>query len=505
VSDKPDKPGEQPDEPDGVETPDKDGLFGKSLSGIIWSGIERSGTAIVSVIVHIALARLLVPEHFGIVAMANVVIGFISLLKDQGFVEAIIQREDLEPLHLDTAMWAITAQGFLMAALGVALAPLVAFFFSEPELTDVFRVLVLTIPIMGTSSLPTAVLKREMDFKPLSLRALFASVVSGVIAVGLAIWGFGVWSLVFKTIVYHIVAAIILWKACKWVPRLRFSKQHFKDLFAFGANITGERVLNYFNRQFDDLLVGAVLGSKALGYYTVAYEILKGLTSVLGRTGSQVALPLFSRLQSDAKRLSGAYLTAVQSTAIIAFPIFALFIVAAPELFMLVYGPQWAPSVPLARVLALIGILHSVLLLNGPIFKARGKPSWSLWLTVLNVVGNVIGFSVAVFVFHSTLAVAAAYVIRGYLLMPVPLYYLKKLVDFRVAQFVGRLVFPTLATLAMVAAAFGVKALMPDVWLSLRTATIIVAGFGVYFGLVYLFLPESARRLVGRIREQLSK
>ncbi len=498
MSDKPDNSGADPN----PDEPEDDGLFGKSLSGIIWSGLERSGTAIVSTVVHIVLARLLVPEHFGLVAMANVVIGFISLLKDQGFVEAIIQREELESLHLDTAMWAITAQGVVLAGVGVLLAPLVASGFNEPELTDIFRVLVLTIPIMGISSLPTAVLKRDMDFKPLSLRALFASIVGGVVALVLAVLGFGVWSLVFKSLVHHMVSAMILWKAVDWLPGLNFSVRHFKDLFSFGANITAERLLNYFNRQFDDLLVGAVLGSAALGYYTVAYEILKGLTSILGRTGAQVALPLFSRLQSNAERLSGAFLTAVQSTAIIAFPVFTLFIAVAPELFMLVYGPKWAPAVPLARVLALIGILHAVLLLNGPIFKARGKPSWSLWLTVVNVVGNVIGFSVAVFIFESTLAVAAAYVIRGYLLMPVPLYYVRKLVDVRLREFFGTLVFPTVASAVMVAAVFGIKWVMPEWWLALRATLLIAAGFATYIGLVYLFLPDSARQIIRRVREQ---
>lgn len=505
MSDQTKKPQGEPDGGSSPDEPEGDGLFGKSLRGLLWSGLERGGTAAISIVVQIALARLLIPEHFGLVAMANVVIGFLSLLKDQGFVEAIIQREEIEEAHLDTAMWAITVQSVVLTIVGFAAAPLVAAGFDEPELADVFRVLVLTIPIMSTSSLPTAVLKREMDFKPLSLRALFAAVVGGAVAVTLAVLGFGVWSLVVQNLVQHLVGAIVLWKAVDWLPGFNISMTHYKQLFAFGANILGERVINYFNRQFDDLLIGAVLGSKVLGYYTVAYEILKGLTNILSRTGTQVALPLFSRLQNEASRLSGAFLTAMQSTALIAFPVFLLFIGVAPELFDLVYGPKWAPSVPLARVLALIGVLHAILLINEPIFKARGKPSWSFWLTGLNVIGNVIGFSIAVFVFESALAVAAAYVLRGYLLMPVPFYYVRKLVDFRYRDLAERLAFPLLASAAAVGSVFALKFVLPDTWwLAARTALLISVGFATYFGLVYLFLPESARRLVSRVRAKLA-
>ncbi len=491
-------PGEQPD------AADDDGIFGKSVTGVLWSGLERGGDAVISVVVHIVLARLLAPSYFGLVAMASIVIGFISLIKDQGFNDAIIQREELDPLHLDTAMWAITGFSLVLAAVGVAAAPLVAWGFNEPQLTNVFRVMVLTLPLMSTSTLPTAVLKRDLEFRPLSTRALLSSAFGGGAAVTAAFMGAGVWSLVINVVVKRTISSLVLWKACDWRPRFRFSKAHFRELFSFGAMVTTERVVNFFNRQFDDVMVGAVLGSTALGYYTIAYEILKGMTDILIRTLSSVALPMFSKLQSQTERLRGAYLSAVEMSSLISFPVFLIFFAVSPELFMLVYGPKWMPAVPPARVLAFVGMIHSVALLNGPLYQGRGKLRLSLALTMINGVLNVVGFIVAVYAFGSITAVAASYAIVCYIMVPVEVIFAAKLIGFGAASYLKKLVFPLLAATISVGAILGLKTVVPaDWWLVAKILIYLAAGFGVYAVLALGLLPKSSREVVARVRREL--
>lgn len=504
MSDIPESPlGPQPSEPTTPE-PDDDGVFGKSVIGVVWAAIEKSGGAIIVVIVHIVLARLLAPEHFGLVAMAVVVIGFVSLIKDQGFDDAIVQREDLDPLHLDTAMWTVTGLSLVLAGIGVAAAPLVAWAFGEPELTEIFRVLILTLPVLSTSTMPIALLRRRLDFKPLSIRSLISATAGGVVAVAMALDGWGVWSLVGQVVVQRLVSSIILWRACGWLPRLRFSRSHFHDLFSFGTLITADRVINFFNRQFDDVLVGVALGPAALGYYTIAYEILKGMTDIIIRTLSSVAMPTFSRLQSKAAELRQAYLGAIQISSLAAFPLFAIFAVVAPELFVLVYGPEWRPAIEPAQVLALVGIIHSVALLNGPMFQASGRLKTALGITAVNGVLNVIGFLIAVYVFETITAVAASYVIVCYIMVPVEIVIVGKLIGFDARSYLRQLVFPVLGAAAVAGATYGLKLVLGDaLWMPARAGVLIAAGLAVYAVLALLFLPERTRRMVVRIKDEL--
>ena len=477
-------------------------LFSDSIYGVVWSAVQKGGASIISVIVHIVLARLLLPKHFGLVAMANVAVAFIGLVKDQGFGPAIIQRDNLESRHLDAALWTVLGVGLLLAAAGFAAAPWVALFFDAPKLEPVLRVLLLSIPLASVSSIPEAILRREMEFKSLSVRTLLANLVGGTVAVIMAFIGWGVWALVALSLTKTVVGTVVLWVATGWWPKLTYSIDHLKDLFSFGVNITGQKILNFFNRQADDIIIGYFLGASALGFYSVAYEILKGMTDIVARTMTNVALPAFSRLQNDLPRLRKAFLTAVRTTALISFPAFVLYGVVAHDLFLVIYEPKWLPSVPTSQVLACIGILHSVVLFNPPILKSLGKPHWELSLSVLNVVGNLTGFLIGVqFGFFW---VAVAYVTRGYLFAPIELHLVHRLIDFDVGEYLRGLFFPALGSILLAASVLGAQALLPaDSIGEIRLAIGILVGLATYSAYTYFALPDQTRRVVGMIRKEV--
>jgi PST family polysaccharide transporter len=477
-------------------------LLSDSVFGVVWSGIQKGGASVISVLVHIVLARLLLPKHFGLVAMANVAVAFIGLVKDQGFGAAIIQRDNLEDKHLDAALWTVLVVGIVLAAAGIGAAPWVALFFDSPRLEPVLQVLVLSIPLASVSSIPEALLRRRMEFKSLSIRTLIANVVGGAVAVGAAFAGWGVWALVALSLTKMLVSTVVLWIATGWLPGLTYSIRHMKDLFSFGANITGQKILNFFNRQADDIIIGYFLGASALGFYSVAYEILKGMTNIVSRTMTNVALPAFSRLQNDIPRLKRAFLTAVRTTSVVSIPIFVLYAVVAEDLFLVIYNPKWLPAVSTSQVLAFIGILHSLVLFNPPILKSLGKPHWELALSVLNVVGNLTGFLIGVQ--YGFFWVAVAYVARGYLFAPVELYLVQTLIDFEVSEYVDALVFPLIGAVLVAVSVFGVHQLLPEAtgeYISLASG--LLAGGGAYAVYAYLALPDRTRRLVGRIRQEL--
>jgi len=461
----------------------------KALKGIIWSGAQTWGGRAVSFIVFVVLSRLLTPEAFGLVAMASLFITFIQTFQDQGFGDAIIQRSDLQQEHLDTAFWTNLLTGVLLTLVSIICSGLIATLFHQPQLVPIIRWLSLSFILAGLSSTQQAILRRQLAFKELTLRSVSAIFVGGVIGVVLAFLGFGVWSLVTQTLINGLVGIMVLWRVSHWRPSFHFSKKHFHDLFTFGVNIIGMNILNFFNRHADDLLIGYFLGPTLLGFYTIAYKLFGTMTELLTSVTNAVAFPTFSRLQNDSERMHRAFYQAVHYTSLIAFPAFIGMAVVAPELIPTLFGPQWTISIPVLRVLAFIGILLSIFYFHNSLVIAIGKPSWRLGMIFLNAITNVIAFAIAVR--WGIIAVAAAYVIRGYLISPIEFWMVRKLAKIDLGFYFHQFIGPLAGSLAMTAVILGLEYLWTDALsIQLQLAIYVITGSIIYLLTVRLLEPS---------------
>jgi len=475
----------------------------KSAKAFAWSAIQTWGTQAISFFVFLALARLLGPEAFGLVALASVSAAFAQIFLDQGFGDAIVQRAELEREHLDTAFWTGIVTGGLLTVGGIAASGLVAQFFHEPQLAPIVGWLSLSFLFGALSSVQQAILRRQLAFKSLAVRSFAATIVGGVVAVSMAFLGFGVWSLVTKSLVTGLVGVVVLWQVSDWRPGFNLSKKHFKDLFAFGLNIVGSNFVDFFNRRSDDFLIGYFLGPTALGYYTLAYNLLLVMTSILTSVPNTVAFPAFSRLQNEPGRMRRTFYEAMQLTTMIAFPAFLGMSVLAPEVVLALYGPEWTPSVPVVQILAFVGILHSVQYFHGNVVKAAGKPSWRFGILLLLAIFNVTGFALAVR--WGIVAVAAAYLIVSYLVFPLYLLAIRSLirVDFRtyLRQYVPQLT----GSLTMVAIVLGLKYILgEELGLYLRLFIYVLAGGLTYLLILHLTARSLSRRVLELVRLVLS-
>lgn len=422
----------------------------KAIRGAMWSAVEKWGAQLVSTAIFLLLARLLGAEAFGLVALASVFLAFMQIFLDQGFAQAIIQKEELEPEHLDTAFWTSVLMGVLFILAIFAGAGFVANIYSEPSLAPIIRWMSISFLFGGLSSVQGAILKRDMQFKVFAARSLVATVACGVAGVGAALAGLGVWSLVVKELVFGITGAVLLWSISDWRPGFRFSIQHFRELFSYGINIVGFNFLNFFNRRSDDMLIGYFLGPVALGYYSVAYRLLLIMIQLLTNVTVQVALPTFSRLQKDPERMRNAFYKVTQYTSLVSFPAFLGVATLAPELVQGLFGEEWAPSIPVMRILAFSGVLQSVYFFNGTILLSIGKPAWRLGLQCLNTVCNVIVFWVVVQ--WGIVAIATGFVVRSYLLSPLPIIFIRKLIQINVNRYLLQFIPPLLSSAIMVLA-----------------------------------------------------
>jgi PST family polysaccharide transporter len=397
------------------------------------------------------------------------------------------------------------AIGACLTGFGLIAAGWVAAQFQQPQLVPILQVLSLLFLITACGNVQQALLERAFNFRATATRALAATLVGGVAGIGLALTGFGVWSLVGQQVIQELIGTLVLWQASDWRPRFKVSLPHFWQLFHFGMPILGFNFLNFLNSRADDLLIGYFLGAAPLGYYSIAYRILGVMQQLLVQTSQQIALPTFSRLQSDLEQFRQAFYTATQLTSLIAFPAFLGVLALAPELVVMLFGEQWIPSIPVLQVLSLAGIFQSISFFKSSVFMAMGKPSWSLWLSLLTVVLNLIGFSIAVR--WDIVAVAAAFVIRGYLVFPIGQWAVSRLIHVPVLTYIKQFTAPLVSAIMMT----GFVVFIKNWLLGITSAYILVVSISallgalLYIGLIRFSSPALFDKLLAILQSPFSK
>jgi PST family polysaccharide transporter len=467
----------------------------KAINGVMWSATQTWGVRVISFLVMIALARLVVPEAFGLVAYASVFIAFAQIFVDQGFSDAIVQFSQLNREHLDTAFWISLLIGGILSIVSVFASDSIASLFREPQLAPIVKWLSPIFLLSALSSVQQAILRRKLAFKTLTVRSLTANLFSGIIAVIMAFRGYGVWSLVAKLLVSAIVNVVMLWQVSDWRPGFRLSIKRFRELFLFGINIAGGNFVDFLSVHSDDFLIGYFLGPVALGYYTLAYNLLIVTTDLLISVPNAVAYPVFSSIQADPTSFKRAFDQVVRLQSIVAFPIFLGIAALASEVIIQLYGPQWIASIPVLQLLMLIGIVRSATYIHSSVFRAAGKPSWRFGILSLTAAMNVIGFVLVVR--FGIVAVAASYVIVSYLLMPLYILMIRNLTGISVRSHLIQYGPTAVSSLVMICVVYLFKIVLGEqMTLLLRLAALALTGAITYLLTLRLTHPPAYQQMV---------
>ena len=486
-----------------VERDDRTNLRTRAAKGVFWTATGAWGRQLMVFVVFAVLARVLEPKDFGLVALAAVFVAFTHVIAEEGLVDALVQRKDLETEHLDTAFWISLAFAVVMTALLAALAVPIAMALGEPSLAPILIVLSLSIPIGSSSLVQRALLTREMKFRSLTLRSLAAICVGSVFGVGAALLGFGAWSLVAQNIAGQITGTIVLWRVTSWRPTFRFSSRHFRELYDFGRHVVGFRLLIYFNRRADEFLIGVFLGPVALGYYTIGSRMVRMLIQVTSSLIDKVSFPLYSRLQDNQERLKRAYYKSISFAALLAYPMFFSILVLTPQIVSVFFGSKWADSVAVMQVLAIFGVNQVLTYLNGTTVKALGKPSWLLGIVAITAILKVAAFFVAVS--FGLVAVAIATTCVGYLVAPLYFAGVRRLIPVTVREYVRHVRTP-LVTAALVACGmFGLTYVLQDASDLVTLIVVASAGAAAYVTAIRLVAPGLASEVQELVRRGLPK
>ncbi|MVU77312.1 oligosaccharide flippase family protein [Nocardia sp. ET3-3] len=332
----------------------------KSLSsGVRWTSVSMVGREIARTGFTVLLARLIGPEAFGVVAQATVYLGILSLLLDQGFASALIQRPNLDRYMPGATMTVNIGVGTVLAAITIAIAPAWAAFMHTPDLKWVLIALAPSLIVRSASITPRAMLWREMEFRKNGIADISSALLGGVVGLAVVIAGGTYWALVAQLVTTDVVIAVVLITAAGSWPNLRLGRLREIAGFSWRA-FAGAVLVNSLSRNADNLLIGRFQGAQALAFYALAYRLLLLPVQLCVQSIGSVLFPLFARLADDLPALRAELARATKFVALAAIPGMALVATAAPQLIRLVFGSAWAPAIPIVQVLAMAGALQAV-------------------------------------------------------------------------------------------------------------------------------------------------
>ena len=367
---------------------------GEMLRGFNWNFANQIINKVVSFGFGIFLARLLYPQDFGLIAMAAVFLGFAEIFKDFGISSAIVQRKEITASELDTSFWLTVIMGFFMASLLVLCASPIAFFYQEPLLIVIIKVLALNLFLSSLGLVHIALLTKALNFKSIFFISVTAEVISAILAILAALAGWNFWSILIKLLSRTCLQLVILWSSSAWKPSFKLSKKNVRPLLEFAFPLVGTQSMNYWVRHLDDLLIGKFHGDQTLGIYDRGYAfLLLPLGQIKGIVG-KVAFPFFAGIQTDIVRVRKYFLKMTRLVALFSFPFMSVLYLIADDLVLIMLGEKWRAVVEPLKVFALTGILQSVVILIGVLFVSQGQTKLQFYLVLITSLIGVISIVV---------------------------------------------------------------------------------------------------------------
>lgn len=471
----------------------------KTVSGMLWSVVRAGWSSAVTLVLFIVLARILEPEDFGLFALASILVEVGRVVSSGGLGQAVIRAQEPDKRFVSTVFWLNLILSLGFASLIILAAPLYARFLGDADSLHIIHALALTLPLSSLGAVHGSLLAREFRYSQLTLQSMMSGVSSGVIAVTLALGGFGVWALVAQALVGAGVSVVYAWTAYRWRPSLQWDASVVRSIANFGASVAVTQLVWMLLVRVQDLFIGSFHGPAAVGIYRIAWRMIELIANMLlGPIGS-VSLVSFSHMQSDPERLRHAYRQMINYASFLAFPMVLGFGATAALLIPLIFGANWAGGVPVAQVLSLMVIPFVFNFFAGPALTASNHAGEVLKVAVVQLLTTILFTWIAVR--FGLVAVAAAYVLRAYVTMPLQQYMLARHLGIRMRDTWSAMAIPLGCAVAMAAAVH-----FCSMWLEFRFGAgwlpaLLAVGLGalIYAALVTLLAWAQLRAMAATL------
>lgn len=340
---------------------------------VLWSAIERFSVQGVSFVLTLVIARLVLPEEYGLIAMLSIFISIAQTFVDSGFSNALIQKQGRTDTDCSTVFYFNIIVGLLFYLFLFVFAPYIADFYHEPRLIEITRWVALSFVFSSLSVVQRALLTIRHDFKSQAIASFISVILSGALGVLLAFQGYGVWALVAQTLTNQFVSSVLLWIFTKWNPLIAFSFDSFKTLFSFGSKLLLSSLINTIYTNIYTIIIGRYYKASDLGYYSNANQLSQFSVISLANVLHRAIYPYQCELQNDDVRLHKLFLQYLRISAYISFPIMIAIISLAEPFVRVVLTEKWLPCVPMIRILGVAYLFYVISHINCQMLNVKGK------------------------------------------------------------------------------------------------------------------------------------
>ncbi|MGN0558014.1 MAG: lipopolysaccharide biosynthesis protein [Acutalibacteraceae bacterium] len=360
------------------------------FSNFIWRFAERCAAQGVSFIVSVVLARILVPEDYGLIALVTVFTSILQVFIDSGLGTSLIQKKDADDTDFSTVFYFNMFFCVLLYAALFFCAPLIAQFYSKSQLTPVIRVLGLTLIISGLKNVQQAYVSRKMIFKKFFFATLGGTVISAAAGIALAVFGMGVWALVAQGLINSVIDTLILWFTVKWRPKKVFSFARLKGLFSFGWKILCSRLLETVYQDIRQLIIGKMYSSSDLAFYNRGKQLPNLVITNINASIDSVLLPVMSNAQDDKDNLKRMVRRSIMTSTYVIMPLMMGLAACAEPLVELLLTEKWLPCVPFLRIFCITYMFYPIHTANLNAIKAMGRSDLFLRLEIIKKIVGIV-------------------------------------------------------------------------------------------------------------------
>lgn len=354
----------------------------KTVHGLFWNFLDNFSKLGIGFITGIILARLLTPREFGLVGMVTIFIAISQSIIDSGFSQALIRKRNCTQADYSTVFFFNLVVGIIIYFILFLSTGLISDFFKEPALIHIIPVIGLSIVINSLGLIQSTILTKNLDFKLQTKISIISTIISGIIGIGMAYTGYGVWSLVFRALSGSFVGFVLLWLWNSWKPSLTFSFHSFRDMFSFGSKLLISGIIDKIYNNAYLLVIGKFFSAAELGFFTRANMFQRLPSENITKVIHRVSYPVLSSVRDDEERLKWGYQKLIKSTMLITFVLMIGMAASAEPMILALVGEKWLPSVIYLQLLCFAGVFYPLHALNLNVLNVKGRSDLFLKLEI---------------------------------------------------------------------------------------------------------------------------
>lgn len=369
-----------------------------TIRGVGWSFADTLSNQGVTFLVGVVLARLLSPEEYGLIGIITIFITVFNTIVDSGFSNALIRKNDADDIDYSTVFYSNLVVSFILSVALFCLAPNIGSFFDRPQLIPLTRVMSSIIVINAFAIIQRTILVKRIDFKTQTKCSLISSLMGGAAGIGMAVSGYGVWSLVGQQVSMQFIRSILLWSYTKWYPKMQYSWERFWGLFGFGWKLLVSSIIETLWNQLYQVVIGKCYSPATLGQFTRAQQFSTICSSNLTAVVQRVSYPVLSKIQDDKSRLKAAYRRVIKTTMLFSFILMLGMAASAKSMIQVIIGEQWLPAVPYLQIICFYMMLYPLHAINLNMLQVQGRSDLFLKLEIAKKIVAVFPLILGVYV-----------------------------------------------------------------------------------------------------------